>query len=48
MNGEGSTAKNWSRRHFLRTVGAGVPTLSVIVGGVDVQGSQGAGPGRGV
>ena len=47
MKDEDSTKKNWSRRNFLRTVGTSMPTLSLMAGGVDVQGSQGAGPGQG-
>ena len=35
---------NWSRRSFLRTVGAGVPTLSLMAGEVCVQGGPGAEP----
>ena len=46
MKDEESTRKNWSRRHFLGAVGAGVPTLSLMVGAVDVQGSHGSGLGR--
>ena len=43
---EDSTEKNWTRRDFLRTVGASVPTLSLMMGAVDVQGSAEAGPGQ--
>ena len=41
---EDSTEKNWTRRDFLRTVGASVPTLSLMMGGVDVQGNANATP----
>jgi hypothetical protein len=37
---EDSTEKNWTRRDFLRTVGASVPTLSLMMGG-DVHTSGG-------
>jgi hypothetical protein len=40
MKDEYSTEKTWSRRNFLRTVGAGVPTLKLMIGGVDIQGSD--------
>ena len=43
---EDSTEKNWTRRDFLRTVGASVPTLSLMMGAVDVQGSAEAGTGQ--
>src|SRR6266567_148393 len=42
MKDEESTKKNWSRRDFLGAVGASVPTLSLMVGAVDLQGSHGA------
>ena len=43
MKKEDSTEQNWSRRNFLRTMGAGVPTLSLIGRGVDARDSFGAG-----
>jgi hypothetical protein len=46
MKDEDSTEKNRSRRYFLRTVGASVPTLTLMVGGVGVQGSHEAKPGQ--
>jgi hypothetical protein len=42
MKKEDSTEQNWSRRNFLRTMGAGVPTLSLMGRGVDARDSFGA------
>jgi len=44
MSSEDSTERNWSRRTFLRTVGAGVPTLSLMMAGGDVPSGQEVGP----
>jgi hypothetical protein len=46
MKDADSTEKNWSRRSFLRTVGASVPTLSLMVRGEDVKAGQGLDPPR--
>lgn len=43
---EDSTKKGWTRRDFLRTVGASVPTLSLLTAAVDAQQSQKAEPSR--
>jgi len=47
MKGEGSTEKGWTRMDFLRTVGANVATLSLLIGGLDTAEAQNAKPGQG-
>ena len=47
MKGKGSAEEGWTRLDFLRTVGASVPTLSLLIGGVDAAETQSAELGHG-
>jgi hypothetical protein len=44
MHNEDSSQKDWSRRNFLQTVGAGVPTLKLMLEGANGGAGQGPGP----
>ena len=43
MRKKHNSKRNWSRRNFLQTVGAGVPTLSLVMHGTKAATNGGAG-----